>query len=219
MLQLKCYRSLSSDSIIPKGVFMQIKKDHIKQDLLEAGLNEFLIFGYEKASLRRIVKNANTTTGNFYNYFENKESLFDALISPSFLVFKWIFDHHEVFDAHRDLWEIYDIPKLRSRLIVVMDKWVPELDSGFILLFKKSEGTRYAFFKEAFIDYLSDYLYDQMHRLQLNYLYKEFSKVLSKQVIDGFISILEMPIASDLKHKLMVEHLIHTMVGLIKMAH
>lgn len=197
---------------------MQIKKDHVKQDLLESGLKEFLVFGYEKASLRRIVKNAHTTTGNFYNYFENKEALFDALISPSFLIFKWIFDHHEVLDAHNDIWTVHDIQKVRLRLIDVMSKWVPELDAGFVLLFKKSEGTRYAFFKDAFIDYISDYLFDQMQKLHRDYPYKELSKVLSKQVIDGFISVLEMPIESAYKHELMVEHLIHTMVGLIKMA-
>ena len=32
--------------------------------------------GFKNASLRQIVKDAGTTIGNFYNYFENKEALF-----------------------------------------------------------------------------------------------------------------------------------------------
>ena len=49
--------------------------------ILEAGKKEFLTYGYEKASLRRIAKEASVTTGAIYGYFPGKKALFDALTS------------------------------------------------------------------------------------------------------------------------------------------
>lgn len=48
--------------------------------ILEAGKREFLQKGFEKASLRNIVKEAGVTTGAFYGYYDSKEALFDALV-------------------------------------------------------------------------------------------------------------------------------------------
>lgn len=48
-------------------------------NILTAAKKEFLEKGYQKASLRNIVKQAGVTTGAFYGYFKNKEELFDAL--------------------------------------------------------------------------------------------------------------------------------------------
>ena len=43
---------------------MQTKKDEIRKTILEAAQKEFLIHGYEGASMRTIAKKANTTLGN-----------------------------------------------------------------------------------------------------------------------------------------------------------
>ena len=51
--------------------------------ILEAGKKEFLTYGYEKASLRRIAKEASVTTGAIYGYFPGKKALFDALTSDT----------------------------------------------------------------------------------------------------------------------------------------
>ena len=45
-----------------------------------AAKEEFLQKGFQKASLRNIVKQAGVTTGAFYGYYESKEALFDALV-------------------------------------------------------------------------------------------------------------------------------------------
>ena len=43
--------------------------------ILEAGKKEFLTYGYEKASLRRIAKEASVTTGAIYGLFSGEESI------------------------------------------------------------------------------------------------------------------------------------------------
>lgn len=47
--------------------------------ILAASQNEFLTYGYEKASVRRIAREADVTTGAIYVHFSGKEALFDAL--------------------------------------------------------------------------------------------------------------------------------------------
>lgn len=43
-----------------------------RQEILEVGKQEFMKYGYEGASLRRIAKEASVTTGAIYGYFPSK---------------------------------------------------------------------------------------------------------------------------------------------------
>ena len=62
---------------------MQIKKEDLKNDIIEAAKVEFLHHGYEGASMRIIASKSHTTLGNLYNYFTNKEELLGAVLEPS----------------------------------------------------------------------------------------------------------------------------------------
>ncbi len=73
---------------------MQVKKDEMKNAILKSGEKEFLENGYEKASIRKIVKQAGTTIGNFYNYFANKEALFEELVNEEYHEFINFIQHH-----------------------------------------------------------------------------------------------------------------------------
>lgn len=192
---------------------MQIKKEHVKEKILQSALNEFLICGFENASLRNIVKNANTTTGNFYNYFENKEALFDALVTPSFMIFKWLMSHQSAYEQLQFLWETKDLFLIRKQLLSYFELWVPKVNDGFILLFKHSENTRYAFFKDAFIDHLSDYFTAHVKGQNSDYAFPQMGHILAKQTIDGFIDILQMHLEPSYKYKLMVEHILVIVMG------
>nr|WP_319489229.1 TetR/AcrR family transcriptional regulator [uncultured Caproiciproducens sp.] len=54
-----------------------------REKLLQSAKQEFLLNGFEKASLRTICKNAGLTTGALYFFFENKEDLFDCLVKDA----------------------------------------------------------------------------------------------------------------------------------------
>lgn len=58
---------------------MEIQENATITAIREAGKKEFLQYGYEKASMRRIAKTAAVTTGAIYGYFPSKEALFDDL--------------------------------------------------------------------------------------------------------------------------------------------
>nr|WP_314460405.1 TetR family transcriptional regulator [uncultured Clostridium sp.] len=58
---------------------MGTQGNDIRLAILEAGKQEFLKYGYEGASLRRIAREACVTTGAIYGYFPGKDALFEEL--------------------------------------------------------------------------------------------------------------------------------------------
>ena len=61
---------------------MEEKISATLESIQQAAMQEFLDKGFQRASLRQIVKNAGVTTGAFYGYFSSKEALFNALVEP-----------------------------------------------------------------------------------------------------------------------------------------
>lgn len=59
-------------------------KDHSLDDKIKrAAKNEFMKYGYQKASLHKIAENAGTTTGALYTRYKNKDDLFCSLIDDA----------------------------------------------------------------------------------------------------------------------------------------
>ncbi len=66
--------------IMPKDTFFNLPED--KRHLIEStGLDEFAEFGFEKASINRIVDTAGIAKGSFYQYFENKSDLYKHIMN------------------------------------------------------------------------------------------------------------------------------------------
>jgi len=61
---------------------MQIKKEHVKELLVQSATKEFIKYGFNNSSLRRIVKAVDLSTGTFYTYFKDKEDIFAYIVSP-----------------------------------------------------------------------------------------------------------------------------------------
>lgn len=61
---------------------MQVKKDEVRDLILEVAKNEFMEKGFTKASLREIAAKAGVTKGNIYTYFESKDGLFLEIVNP-----------------------------------------------------------------------------------------------------------------------------------------
>ncbi|MDC7125824.1 MAG: TetR/AcrR family transcriptional regulator, partial [Spirochaetales bacterium] len=133
---------------------MQQKKDEVFNALITEGEKEFLAKGYQQASLRKIVKNANTTLGNFYNYFSNKEAFFDELVRPEWNKFNSFFNEHEKLEHADYLWDVTDIGEWRRVLGQMVKGLFPRFSSGFILLIEGSMGTKYENVRNEIIEIL-----------------------------------------------------------------
>ena len=67
-------------SSIPKETFQNLPEE--KRQLIEkVAIREFGAFGYDKASINRIVEQCQIAKGSFYQYFEDKKDLFLYLIA------------------------------------------------------------------------------------------------------------------------------------------
>ena len=60
---------------------MKKETDELNEKILESARSEFLAYGYQDASLRRICRAAGLTTGALYKRYESKDSLFTALLN------------------------------------------------------------------------------------------------------------------------------------------
>ena len=67
--------------------------------ILRTAKQEFFINGFADTNVRAIAEKAGGTTGALYNLFDNKDGIFEALVSGVFDEFLAIVTHHDVFGA------------------------------------------------------------------------------------------------------------------------
>ena len=116
-------------------------KTEMHEKILKAATDEFLEYGFENASMRRIGERSGLSAAGLYRHCRDKEDLFDQLVSPSIeRLNTWLKEHVEryVNDARssrepqwRDSWTV------RMREVVY-----PHMED-YILLVAKSGGTKY----------------------------------------------------------------------------
>ena len=67
--------------------------------ILRAAKQEFFANSFADTNVRAIAEKAGVTTGALYNLFNNKDGIFEALVSGVFDEFLVIVTHHDIFDA------------------------------------------------------------------------------------------------------------------------
>lgn len=64
---------------MPKQTFFNLPEKK-RQKITKAAVNEFAEYGFESASINRIVANSEISKGSFYQYFEDKMDVFHHLL-------------------------------------------------------------------------------------------------------------------------------------------
>ena len=121
-------------------------------NLLDCAKKHFLKFGFERSSIREICKDAHVTNGAFYNHFEDKETLFGALVEPVFQTISQMYNKAAVEqfalvknDDLLQLWK-HEEETLRS-----MIEYIYAHFETFQLLLMCSAGTKYADFQDMVV--------------------------------------------------------------------
>ncbi|SCZ10727.1 TetR/AcrR family transcriptional regulator [Alkaliphilus peptidifermentans] len=192
---------------------MQIKKDEIRLSILKEAEKEFLEKGFEGASLRKIVKAAGTTIGNFYNYFESKELLFEELVEEEYKGFIYFIKHHNNIERPDYLWETTDIGQWRSVLSEVTKHIIPVFTDKITLLIEGSKGTRFENTKEILLKLLKEHFIEHLERFKSDYIHIEIADIIAEQFLSGILLIMKKYKDEELRKQLITEHVLIYFIG------
>ena len=192
---------------------MQFKKSEMRQSILNSGEKAFLKLGFEKASLRKIVKDAGTTIGNFYNYFDSKEALFKFLVKDDYDKFMRLLSEHESIESTDYLWNDSNPKMWREVLSKLIVNCIPKFGNGFILLIQSSKGTQYENTRELLITELKEHFIDHIERYGKNNDLKDYAEIMASQFVDGFTKIYSDYENKEIQNKLLIDHLLFYMIG------
>lgn len=123
------------------------------QNILNAGMTEFMKKGFKSASLRNIVRNAGVTTGAFYGYYASKEELFDALVGEPADYFmteykKVQYNFKKLSPAEQE----ENMGKESGSWMLWITDYIYDHLEAFQLIISHSEGTRYEHFIHEMVE-------------------------------------------------------------------
>ena len=194
---------------------MQIKKDEIRYRILKEAEKEFLKKGYINSSLRRIVKNSGTTIGNFYNYFKNKEDLFNELVKEDYDNYIKFINNHDSIQRPDYLLDMNDIGLWRKILSELIQKVMPVFSDRLLILLECSKGTKYEKSKEILQNIMKEHFMDHMISYAEGFEHPEFSDIIAKQMLDGIIMIIKKHKDKKLRKDLLTEYILFCFIGSI----
>ena len=122
--------------------------------------DEFLTWGYEKASLNRIAKKVGITTAGLYKHFDGKEAMFGFLVKDTLEDFARLQDE----SSSQMSGDVTTYSPFREEYTIPLVDFIYDHYEGFKLLLCCSEGSRYGSFEEGLIECEteSNRLYAQM---------------------------------------------------------
>lgn len=124
---------------------MQVQKDDIKNRILDAAVEEFLVDGYKQASMRNIAQSAGITVGNIYSYFSGKADLFDNILEETVLQLRQLID----LDVSKENRTSYTVVAFITNRIMEVYR---QNRSQFLILMNGAEGSRYENIRSELIE-------------------------------------------------------------------
>ncbi len=113
------------------------------EKILAAAYDEFLEYGFNDASMRRIAAACGMSASGLYKHFPSKEEMFSALVEPAYAGLKE--QYFEVMDQELDSVDESFIDNLweDNADTVWIIKYIYKHFNAFKLLVCRSQGTRY----------------------------------------------------------------------------
>ena len=149
--------------------------------ILDSGKLNFLSYGFERANLRKICKDAGVTTGAFYRHFEDKNELFNALVDPLVSMIVSNFQNYETFSIQNietnqkeNVAKVHVDGTIETALFLFRNKEI------YNLLINCSYGTKYADFLEQLTNMESN------TRIRIQKFSSEKSEVFNEISDKGF---------------------------------
>ncbi|MCR4792988.1 MAG: TetR/AcrR family transcriptional regulator [Lachnospiraceae bacterium] len=113
------------------------------EKIIDAACKEFLEYGFQDASMRRIASECGMSASGLYKHFESKEDMFAALVDPAI---NGLYElYHELETENKNALETIESDALwseQSDTVNIMSYVFDHIDE-FTLIISKSQGTRY----------------------------------------------------------------------------
>ena len=162
MLFLENYIDINC-TVIDKGDSMANKNHDLDEKIIQSAIQEFTIYGFKNASLRKIAANANVTIGAIYTRYKTKDDLFCSLLQPlltkietAFQIIKKNYQDNVFKNFSFSIQKEYEI---------ILDLLFDEYSYAYLLLCK-SQGSRLEHFFDDIIERKikeTKYFFEQMH--------------------------------------------------------
>lgn len=169
---------------------MQVLKDEIRNNILEAAKRLFYEKGYNNASLRDIANKSGITVGNVYRYFANKESVLEGVVYP---VYSKIMDYIELSESYIKAGESKTFEDFRNEINDYILRITKEYRLEMLILFKGTQGTKFEKTRSELVSLIENRIYEGLFKrvkMDLNeaaYL----SKVVARSFLDSLIMVIE----------------------------
>lgn len=169
----------------------------------ESAKKHFMQYGFQKASLNQIVKDAGFTKGAFYGYYRSKEELFCALVNGTVDgigdILNQVNAKLAAYPAKEQVFHMTD--EFLSVLPQLVDFVIAHHDEVTLLL-KCSAGTRY----EHFLDGLqSKDEYTGQNNMQSAFGGEVINKKTYQIMMSGYFSMLKSVFLSDMSRDEMIQ--------------
>ncbi len=180
------------------SLMAQVLKEEVRQKILETSLNDFIKKGYLNTSMKEIAKGSGIAVGNVYNYFKDKEKLYDTLVMPVYSAI------NEIFNTPP---EAIGLPGIEKKLMQFIEIYKKNKNI-FIMLIDNSGNTKFEKMKETIIENFSIAVNRWKNILNQDSKNKDmFVTAFSSAYINGVISILSEKNDEVVKLKILYEYM------------
>lgn len=178
---------------------MQVKKNEVENRIVMAGKQLFMKHGFRNTSMRQIAKLSEISTANIYNYFKNKNELFQCIVIEAIEVYeKFLIESYsnEVFENERS-WTIEGEIEICNDFIDILYDYKNE----FILLLSKSEGSKFENYEIKMIEMqckLSQKTNEYIDKGEKTFLRKKIPEFITRNTAKMYMEIIMEGLCSNL---------------------
>lgn len=179
--------------------FLNLKKEK-QERIIHAALDEFSKKSFNDASITDIVKKAKISRGSFYQYFGNKETLYQYLVNRLYIkhrqdLYETIVDHSgELYDSLLDFYDHYIDEVMNSKYFSFYKNTFLHVNhyligEGGLFSISAQSTTRKEDQKEFISIIEMDFLRTDSKEYLLEFIYFTVN-LIHHMIIDGFVSDL-----------------------------
>ncbi|MGV8146579.1 MAG: TetR/AcrR family transcriptional regulator [Alkaliphilus sp.] len=133
---------------------MQVKKEEVRNKILESSKKLFIVNGFTDTSIKMIACDAGISVANIYNYYESKEELLNEIVKSAINSYEKFIQENSTEEIWRDpsQWNVQSETVRIIRFFRMMAKHRDE----FQIMLNKAEGTNLEGYYEKMIDTLTE---------------------------------------------------------------